>query len=102
MSIGFVYLINRVFSHLDAEHEGPDHEGPADDSKTGDETVESLKLVEVVDDLKLEIEEQKESEEAKTSGDKDDEHVEEGDVKKEDGELSVDVHRESKLRCLLT
>jgi len=73
-----------------------DHEGPVEESKIGDETVESLKLVEVVDELKLEIEEQKEGE-VKPSGDKEDVNVEEGDVKKEDGELSVDVHRESKL-----
>jgi hypothetical protein len=78
-------------------NEDADHEGPADESKVGDDTVESLKLVEVVDELKLETDEPKESGETKTSGDKDDVNVEEGDVKKEDGELSVDVHREKDL-----
>ena len=73
-----------------------DHDVAPDDAKCGDESAESLKLVEVVDELKPEAEEHQEGEEAKAAGDKDDVHVEEGDVKNEDGELSVDVHRESK------
>jgi hypothetical protein len=70
-----------------------DHDVATDDSKLGED---SLKLV---DELKSENDEQKDIDELKTSGDKEDVHIEEGDAKNEDGELSVDVHRESK--CLL-
>jgi hypothetical protein len=72
-----------------------DHEGVADDGKCGEEP---LKLI---DELKPESEEQRGDDEAKTPADKEDMHIEEGDAKNEGGELSVDVHRESKYSVLL-
>lgn len=75
-------------------NEDADHEGAPDEAKVTDE---SVKAVESVDDLKPESDEHKEGEEAKTSELKEDVLIEEGDVKTEEGELSVDVHREKDL-----
>ena len=66
-----------------------------DEAKPADEAGGQLKVVQVVDELKPESEEHKDGEDTKPRDDKDEPHVEEGDIGSGGGELSVDVHRES-------